>query len=63
MKIDRYHDFVMLGMENESDIKELVAYIQAIYFYELFDEHFNRHDNICTCGYWKEEPGGDMMVN
>lgn len=47
MKIERYHDFVMLGLENESDIKELVAYIQAIYLYELFDEYFNRHDNIC----------------
>lgn len=58
-----HHDFIMLGLENESDIKELVAYTQAIYLYELFEKYFNRHAHACTCGYWMEEPEEEMMVN
>lgn len=62
--ITRLHLIEMeLDMAGELTLANLLAYHQAVYFYNLFEKYFNRHDTICTCGYWTEEPEGDMMVN
>ncbi|MFB5944248.1 hypothetical protein [Albibacterium profundi] len=62
--ITRLHLIEMeLDMAGELTLENLLAYHQAAYFYKLFDEHFNRHEDICTCSYWRAEQGVEELVN
>lgn len=49
--------------EARAELEEAIAYTQAVYFYDLFQRCFEHYTYICYCGYWREEPEKEPILN